>query len=217
MFRLDNKIAIVTGSSRGIGKAIVEVLTEMGAEVHCFSKSEGYDVRDESLIDTFLEKFQRVDILVNNAGVTGKGWDETMDINLKAPYLFSTKVLTKMINGSSIINITSINAMLAFPGNPSYISSKHGLNGLTKSLALDFAKFGIRVNAIGPGYFETDMTRFSQENRYELIKNHTALKRWGQPEDIKGAIIFLASDASAFVTGQTIYVDGGWSIKGLVE
>ena len=216
MFSLNGKIAIVTGSSRGLGKSIVEGLREMGAEVHCYTASQGQDVTREDQIESFVSSMERIDILVNNAGVTGRSWDETMNINLKAPYVFSEKVRPKMTSGGSIINISSINAEMGFPGNPSYVASKHGIKGLTKSLAVDYAKFGIRVNAVGPGYFKTDMTTKSWNTRNELIKNHTILKRWGDPSDLKGAIVFLASNASSYVTGQTIYVDGGWLSNGLV-
>lgn len=216
MFRLDGKVAIVTGSSKGLGKAIVEGLREMGANVHCYTRSEGNDVTNDDQIREFVQKLDIVDVLVNNAGVTGKSWDETMQVNLRAPYIFSEATKSKMTAGGSIINISSINAELGFPGNPSYVASKHGLKGLTRSLAVDYASLGIRVNAVGPGYFKTDMTVKSWSNRNELIKNHTMLKRWGDPKDIRGAIVFLASDASSFITGQTIYVDGGWLSNGLV-
>ena len=116
-----------------------------------------------------------------------------------------------------IINITSINAEFAFPDNPSYQVTKAGLKQLTKSLALDLAKFGIRVNSVGPGYFRTSMTKKSWDNlkKRKKIRESTMLKRWGVPKDLEGIIVFLSSDSSEYITGQDIYVDGGWSAKGI--
>ena len=116
-----------------------------------------------------------------------------------------------------IINITSINAEFAFPDNPSYQVTKAGLKQLTKSLALDLAKFGIRVNSVGPGYFRTSMTKKSWDNlkKRKKIRESTILKRWGVPKDLEGIIVFLSSDSSEYITGQDIYVDGGWSAKGI--
>jgi NAD(P)-dependent dehydrogenase (short-subunit alcohol dehydrogenase family) len=116
-----------------------------------------------------------------------------------------------------IINITSINAELAFPNNPAYVSSKGGLKQLTKSLALDLGKYGIRVNNIGPGYIRTDMTKKSwlNKSRRKKIEEKTMLGRWGVSEDLSGLVIFLSSDSSSYITGQDFYVDGGWLAKGL--
>lgn len=216
MFSLTNKIAIVTGSTRGLGSAIVEGLTTMGASVFSYTLSDGNDVTDDANIQAFVDKFERIDILVNNAGISNQPWEKTINVNLKAPYVFSQATVKKMPPNSSIINITSINAERGFPGNPQYVVSKHGLAGLTKALAVDYAKLGIRVNAVGPGYMKTDMTNYSQQNRSSLIEKHTLLKRWGAPSDIQGAVCFLASDASSYITGQTIYVDGGWLAQGMV-
>ena len=126
------------------------------------------------------------------------------------------KYMMKNKSGS-IINFTSINAELAFPNNPAYVASKGGLKMLGKSLAKDWAKHGIRVNNIGPGYFKTDMTKESYENKQMRTKRteRTMLGRWGDMIDIIGPCIFLASDASSYVTGQDIYVDGGWLANGL--
>ena len=119
--------------------------------------------------------------------------------------------------GGSIINITSIGAELGFPNNPAYIAAKGALKQLTRSLALDLGSFGIRVNNIGPGYFRTDMTKGSW-NDPQLEEDRirrTILGRWGEPDDLAGAVIFLASEASRYITGQDLYVDGGWLAKGL--
>lgn len=181
------------------------------------------------LHDFIIEKIHRLDILVNNAGVSfpystidypEKFWEKTYQVNLKAPFLLSqrfAKIMKKQTTGGSIINITSINAELAFPDNPAYQSFKGALKQLTKSLALDFAEYGIRVNSIGPGYFKTKMTEKSWKdlNRREQITNRTIMKRWGIPEDLAGVIIFLSSDSSSYITGQDIYIDGGWLIKGV--
>lgn len=172
--------------------------------------------------------FGRIDILVNNAGITLPGnaspydvkkWDETYKINLKTPFLLSQEISKLMITQKSgvIINITSLNSELAFPNNPAYVSFKGALKQLTKSLALDLGKYGIRVNNIGPGYFVTEMTRKSWNNpaKRKKIQNKTVLGRWGKPEDLCGAVVFLASDSSSYITGQDIYVDGGWLAKGI--
>jgi NAD(P)-dependent dehydrogenase (short-subunit alcohol dehydrogenase family) len=174
-----------------------------------------------------VEAFGRLDILVNNAGVTfghdaltypDDLWKKTHDINLKAPFdLARIAVPAMKAHGSgSIINITSINAELGFPGNPAYVAFKGALKQLTKALALDLGP-SIRVNAIGPGYFRTDMTRKSwgDDTMRQERSSRTILGRWGVPDDLAGAVIFLASDASAYVTGIDLYVDGGWLAKGL--
>ena len=120
-------------------------------------------------------------------------------------------------DGGSIINVTSIGAMFGFPENPAYISSKTGLSGLTRSLAYDYADLGIRVNNLVPGYFKTDMTKksFDDPSKRKERERSTLLNRWGNPKELVGPAIFLASNASSYVTGTDLIVDGGWSIKGL--
>ena len=173
-------------------------------------------------------KFNRIDILINNAGFTSsnellvypdKIWEKTYQTNLKAPYELSKIFAPFMINQKSgvIINITSLNSELAFPDNPAYIAFKGALKQLSKSLAFDLGKYGIRVNNIGPGYFKTKMTEKSWKNNKlrKARSQRTVLGRWGKPEDLAGIIICLCSESSSYITGQDIYVDGGWLIKGL--
>ena len=182
----------------------------------------------KNLTKFIIDRFGKVDILVNNAGVSythdsleysDNLWEKTYNVNLKAPFELSKQIakIMKKHGSGVIINITSINAELAFPSNPAYASFKGALKQLSKSQALDLGKYGIRVNNIGPGYFRTEMTRRSWANKKisRQRKNRTVLGRWGEPEDLAGIVIFLASDASSYVTGQDIYVDGGWLIKGL--
>ena len=181
------------------------------------------------LYNNIIESYERVDILVNNAAVSHphstidypeKLWDETYEVNLKAPFLISqklVKIMKKQKSGAVIINITSINAEIAFPNNPAYQTFKAALKQLSKSLALDFAEYGVRVNNIGPGYIKTEMTKNSW-NDIKIRKartERTVLDRWGISEDLIGVVIFLSSDASSYITGQDIYVDGGWMIKGI--
>lgn len=171
----------------------------------------------------------RIDILVNNAGITAvqpseehteEDWDKVLLINLKVPFLLSQQVARLMIEkgeGGSIINITSLGAELGLGSVPGYTASKGGLKQLTKTLAADWAKYHIRVNNIGPGYMRTDMTKRSYADP-ELKKsrdNRIMLDRWGEPKDLAGPAVFLASGASAYITGQDIYVDGGWLAKGV--
>ena len=199
-------------------------------ELSAFSFVADISKKEEikKLVKYVKTKFGKLDILINNAGITisdspltysEKDWDKTFKINLKTPFILSQECSKIMMIKKSgvIINITSINAEFAFPNNPAYQATKAGLKQLTKSLALDLAKFGIRVNSIGPGYFRTSMTKKSWDNlkRRKQIQDCTMLKRWGVPKDLEGIIIFLSSDASSYITGQDIYVDGGWTAKGM--
>jgi len=176
------------------------------------------------------DNFGKIDILINNAGISisntsinysESSWDKTHAVNLKAPFVLSqefAKLMKHRKHGGVIINITSINAELAFPNNPAYQAFKGGLKQLTKALALDFSEYGIRVNSIGPGYFRTNMTVKSWTNikKRNQRTDNTILKRWGLPDDLSGAVIFLSSDASSYITGQDIYIDGGWLVKGML-
>ena len=232
MFSVKDKNVIITGANRGNGLAIASGFKSAGANVFSLDVTSGAgiiecDVSSKSSIIDALDyvktQTNKVDVLVNCAGVTNQGsddfdkWDKTIAINLTGPYLMSKYVADLMNSGASIINITSLNSMFAFPNNPSYVASKGGLSQLTKSLALDLGPVGIRANAVAPGYFKTDMTKgsFNDPQRNEVIRNKTILGRWGDPEDLVGVCIFLASAASKYITGQEIFVDGGWSAKGM--
>lgn len=147
-------------------------------------------------------------------------WEETMSVNLTAPFILSKLVANDMITqkkGGSIINITSIGAELGFPGNPAYGASKGGLKQLSKALACDWAKYNIRVNSVGPGYTKTDMTLESwmDEKKRKERSDRMMLQYWANPDDITGIVLFLGSDMARYITGQDIYVDGGWCSKGM--
>ena len=244
-FNISNKIAIITGSSRGIGYALAKGFLESGALVHGISRSgsslfkeKNYtdhkiNLKDrESIIDlvnNISKVHNAVEVLINCAGISipvnselnniESSFQEALDVNLFSSFYLSCAVseIMKRQKSGSIINVTSIGANLGFPSNPGYIASKSGLSGLTRSLSYDFAQYGIRVNNLVPGYFLTDMTRESFEDpaKQKERSSRSLLSRWGDPNELVGPAIFLASDASSFVTGIDLIVDGGWSIKGL--
>lgn len=180
----------------------------------------------ETLVNTVLDECKRVDILVNNAGVTSnyhvldlseEEWDRVMNINLKGYFLCSQAVGRVMAasRGGVIINISSLLGDVARPNRVHYCSAKGGVKMLTKALALDLASYGIRVNAVAPGPVETEMVApilADPTVKTEILAN-LPIGRLGQPEDIAGAVVFLASEAAAFVTGTTLYVDGGYTAK----
>jgi NAD(P)-dependent dehydrogenase (short-subunit alcohol dehydrogenase family) len=240
-FSLQGRVAIVTGASRGIGAAIAAGLADAGAKVFGLSRSGtspdavepiACDLADDAAlrraIDGFAARHDKLDALVNAAGIslpasgtTGEldRFRRTIATDLTGVYatILAAHPLLKNAGNSSVINVTSINSVRGFPGNPGYIAAKAGLSGLTRALATDFAADGIRVNALAPGYVATAMTAtsFADPAMHEERRRHTMLGRWGDPDDMVGAAIFLASPASAYMTGQEIFVDGGWTTKGL--
>ena len=182
----------------------------------------------ERICTATVERFGRIDVLVNNAGTTEPAtdpyreeaiWDQTLLVNLKAAFLLGgavAKVMQRQGDGS-IINIGSIGALLGFPNNPSYQAAKGGLRQLSRAMARDFGSTGIRVNTICPGYIRTQMTErsYQDENTRRERTARTMLGRWGEPEDLVGACLFLGSDASSYITGIDLAVDGGWTAQGL--
>ena len=228
MFSVENKVIIVTGSSGGNGSAIVDGLKKLGATVLGYDLPF-YDITSKSRLETLvshaLDWNGKIDGLINCAGITrgndlfeytDKDWDDTYKVNLKAPFELSREVAKHMKeNGGSIINITSLNSELGVRNNPAYVAMKGGLKQLTKSLAVDLGKYNIRVNNVGPGYIKTNMTKQGWKKNRKQIEDRTILGRWGEPEDLVGTIVFLLSSASSYITGQDIYVDGGYLTKGL--
>lgn len=202
----------------------VSILVEKGLP----ARGIACDLTSEPERLNLFKSLSRIDVLVNNAGVTlphswldypMDSWDKTYRINLLAPFelcRLAARCMAEQGRGS-IINITSLNAELAFPDNPAYMAFKGALRQLTRSLALDLGERGVRANCIAPGYIRTDMTRASWDDpiRHRARAGRSALGRWGLPADLAGAVVFLASDASSFITGHDLLVDGGWSIKGL--
>lgn len=242
LFSLRGRSAVVTGASRGIGWALADGLARAGADVLALARSPqpeaalpaevsyaSCDVTDQTgfrrHLDAFVARTGRLDVLVNAAGISVQGedpddFDRTLAVDLRGPYLCARAAAAAMraAGGGSIINITSLGAFRGFPGNPSYAAAKGGLRQLTRALAEDYGSDGIRVNNLVPGYILTAMTAASHADpeAHERRRRHTMLGRWGTPSDLVGAVIFLASDASCYVTGQDLVVDGGWLAKGLV-
>jgi len=246
-FNLEGKVAIVTGSSTGLGQGMAIGLAEAGVDIagvyHPNDPLEHQEKKKKmgrrfhgiqadlshissigDIIDQTLETFGKIDILVNCAGIirrspsvefTEKDWDDVMDVNLKALFFLSQaagKQFLSQGHGGKIINIAS---MLSFQGGilvPSYTASKSGVMGLTRLLACEWASDGINVNAIAPGYMATRNTQPIQDDpvRNQQILERIPAGKWGKPEDLKGPVVFLASDASNYINGYTIAVDGGW-------
>ncbi len=182
----------------------------------------------EELVEYVEVTYQRIDILVNCAGLSFQRdaldypdelWHKTMKVNLEVPFQLSKRFgkMMKEQKKGSIINITSINAERGFSNNPAYVASKGGLKQLTKSLAMDLGSYGVRANAIGPGYFRTNISEksWNDPEKRKVRAETTFLNRWGQLDDLSGLVIFLASDASSYITGQDLYIDGGFLTKGI--
>tara|TARA_Y100000768_G_C23917459_1_gene653109 strand:- start:225 stop:956 length:732 start_codon:yes stop_codon:yes gene_type:complete len=243
MFKLNNKKAIVTGGSSGIGEAIVLGFLEQNCEVYNFDITKPKknntstfikcDLSKNSSIINVMKRFNKekghVNILVNCAGVTmpgesetynNKSWLNTMQINVHSAFLLCQLVGKEMIKTKtrgSIINVTSIGAESGFPNNPAYAASKGAMKQLTKALAVDWGKHGIRVNNLVPGYTVTPMNKKSWANKKlrDDRSMKTMLNRWAEPSEIMGPAIFLASDEASYVTGTDLVVDGGWLNKGI--
>lgn len=242
---LKDKVCIITGSSRGIGKAIalefakkgaklainstsendvakatLEEIKELGAECVLVTGNVANTQDAKNIIDSCIEKYGRIDVLVNNAGITRdnllmrmseEDWDSCIDINLKGAFnciKAASRPMMKQKN-TSIINITSVVGISGNPGQANYSASKAGLIGLTKSVAKEFSKKGIRCNAVAPGFIQSDMTDKLPEEIKEKYFDSIPLGRFGNPEDVAKLCAFLASDLSSYITGQVINVDGG--------
>lgn len=245
-FNLKGKVAIVTGSSTGLGQGMIIGLAEVGSDITGVDYVDAKETKEmverigrkflevkanlltiepiEDIIDQTVKEYGKVDILINNAGIirredaidfSEKDWDDVMGINIKALFFFSQAVARQFVKqktGGKIINVAS---MLSFQGGirvPSYTASKSAVMGLTRALANEWIKYNINVNAIAPGYMATNNTRALREDkvRSKEILGRIPAGRWGLPEDVAGAAVFLASEASSYINGYTIAVDGGW-------
>ena len=246
LFRLDGKVALVTGAAAGIGAAIAQALAEAGADVACHGNSRpadataaivkaqnrkgaalSGDLSDRAtparLVGEVLERFGRIDILINNAGIIRRApavehadedWDAVLNVNLTSVFSLCKLAGKHLLEQGSgkIVNITSL---LSFQGGvnvPGYAAAKGGLANLTRALANEWAASGVNVNAIAPGYIETENTVALRQNaeRFRQISERIPAGRWGTPRDLAGAALFLSSRASDYVHGHVLTVDGGW-------
>jgi len=240
---LSNRVAIVTGSGRGIGRAIALKLAEVGAtvvvndigetaqgvaeEIRAMNRQSLAVLADVSLspdvarlVETTAETYGKVDILVNNAGIardqlvvrmSDEDWDRVINVNLKSVFLCTRAVLRHMIKQrwGRIISIASIVGIVGNPGQANYASAKAGIIGFSRTIAREVASRGITVNAIAPGFIDTEMTQRLQEEWKEEIKRHIPLGYLGSPRDVAEAVAFLASEEAGYITGQVLGVDGG--------
>lgn len=248
------RTVVVTGGSRGIGRAICLALAGAGTHVYfnyfnpadpkgeaaaagetealltgtnAGASSQSVNVASEEevngFIDGIMKESGRIDVWVNNAGITRdsllvrmktRDWDDVIDVNLKGTFLCSravAKIMMKQREGR-IINIASIVGVIGNPGQSNYVASKAGIIGLTKSAAKELAPRNVTVNAVAPGFIETDMTQVLPQNVKDAFMSQIPLGRSGQPEDVAAAVAFFASDAASYLTGQVIHVSGGMYI-----
>jgi 2-deoxy-D-gluconate 3-dehydrogenase len=245
-FRLDGKVAIVTGASRGLGASMARALADAGADVALVARGDVSAVETlvrglgrrslalnidiaaegsaEKIVAETVRHLGRADILVNNAGIirrasfldfSEKDWREVMDVNLNAAFRLSQQFARQLVARKSPGKIINVASMLSFQGGVrvgSYTASKSALHGLTKLMANELAPLGINVNALAPGYMATDNTAAlrADPERNRAILERIPAGRWGRPEDLDGATVFLASAASDYLHGFTLAVDGGW-------
>ncbi|MCX7384646.1 MAG: SDR family oxidoreductase [Alphaproteobacteria bacterium] len=252
IFALDGKVALVTGASRGLGRAMALALAGCGAHVVVNGRNEvgiaatcaaitaaggaatamAFDTTDAAAANAAVDRIEadlgHLDILVNNAGY-GNGrtgsetsdaeWDEIINVDLNACFRLARRASVGMIRRGwgRIINISSINAHIAREANANYCAAKAGLEGMTRALAVEWGPAGITVNAIAPGYMMTpdnlDTPLRADPAHRERFASRTALRRWGQADELDGAVVFLAGNASAYCTGHVLIVDGGMSVK----
>lgn len=230
-------VAVVTGGNSGIGLATTTQLRAEGMEVAVLDVSGGEaigcDVTEpdsvQHAVETVLERYGRIDVLVNNAGISGSPeatilhttpvdeWDRVLAVNVRGPYLCSRAVLPTMIEQGSghIITIASVAGLVAFPGRAAYTASKGAALMLTKSIAVDYAQYGIRANAVCPGMVYTPMTswRLDQPELRDRAETQIPLGRVAQPEEIADAVAVLASGRMGYLTGHPLVIDGGWSAQ----
>jgi 3-oxoacyl-[acyl-carrier protein] reductase len=250
MTKLEGRTALVTGGSRGIGRAIVQTLARAGARVafvyHANAKAAEdliaelasqqlkaaalqVDVRQKSaaddLVGKLVEEWGKLDILVNNAGIirdsllatmSKEQWDEVIETNLSSVFNFCQAVTRPMMSAryGRIINLSSVAAEFGNKGQANYAASKGGIEGFTRCLAKELASRGVTVNAVAPGFIETDMTAAVRNAAEAEIKKAIPTRRLGKPEDIAQAVLFLAGEGASYITGQVLRVDGGLSLGG---
>lgn len=253
LFDLSDRVVVVTGGSRGIGRAIAEGMAAAGATVVPAARSEEaletvaesieddggtahpvtVDVADtasiEALIEETVTEFGGLDVVVNNAGMNpdaalGRpedvdleaGFDATLEVNLQGAFACAQAATDHLeeSEAGSVVNIASVGGVVGLPRQHPYVASKHGLVGLTKSMALDWAP-EVRVNAIAPGYVATEFIEGAMENEKlrQSLLDRTPLERFAEPEEIAGPAVFLASDAASYVTGSVLTADGGWTAR----
>jgi len=241
---LKNKVAVVTGASRGIGRAVAVSLAGEGAQVACVATSietatstaeacracgvkaipYGVDIADyaatQELAGSISAEFGKIDVLVNNAGVTRDGlfmrmgevdWDRVMDVNLKGAFNLTRAFARGLLKnrGARVINMASVVGIAGNAGQANYAASKGGLISLTRSLAKEFGGRGVTVNAVAPGFIDTDMTGDVPEAHREAMVGSISLARPGTPDDVARGVLYLASDLASYVTGQVLVIDGG--------